>query len=157
MSLSEWCLKPRPFLSWSVNNVRKWWICNIGFPQLSTCHIGSFIHETIVMDHGVTIYRGEAHTLTSLSRATQVGSRSRHCQWVTIDWTIAICCAHRTWPCKTQSHHPCHWHIKAIISCHCRCFLQPMLDTFRRQKLQSIWLENHTCVDNKILQWLTFI
>ena len=51
-------------------------------------------------------------------------------------------------------------HIKAIISCHRRCFPRfgdlsfldsPMREIFQIQKLQYIWLENLTCTNNKIL------
>ena len=74
-------------------------------------------------------------------------SQTVHNKGVTIDRAIAICRAHKPRPHGPQPQHPCHRQIKAIISRHRRCFPhfgdlsilgRPMLEIFRRQKLQFI-------------------
>ena len=84
---------------------------------------------------------------TNQSRDTQMVSWPGHNKGVTIDWVIAICRARRPRPHGPWPQHPCHRQIKAIISRHHRCFPcfgdisildRPMLEIFRRQKLQYI-------------------
>ena len=83
---------------------------------------------------------------TSQARDTQMGSQPGHNKRVTTNQAIAICHAHkpRPKPHEPQPQHPCHRQIKAIISCHRRCFPhfedlsildRPMPEIFRRQKL----------------------
>ena len=45
-----------------------------------------------------------------------MGSQPIHCKGVTIDWVIAMRCERKPQPHGTQSHHPCHQQIKAIIN-----------------------------------------
>ena len=81
------------------------------------------------------------------SMIKQMGSWPTHNKRVTIDRTWVIYRARRPRPHGPQPQHPCHRQIKAIISRHRRCFPRfgdisildrPMLEIFRRQKLQYI-------------------
>ena len=76
-----------------------------------------------------------------------MGSQLGHNKGVTSDWAIAICRARKPRFHGPQPQHPCHRQIKAIICRHRRCFPRfgdisildrPMLEIFRRQKLQYI-------------------
>ena len=96
----------------------------------------------------------------SQSRDTKMGSRPGHNKGVTIGQAMAIRWARRPRPHGPQPHHPCYRQIKAIISCHRRCFPcfrdlsildRPMLEIFRRQKLWHILFENLTCAENQII------
>ena len=60
---------------------------------------------------------------TSQSRATQMGVWPCHNKGVRIDWAIAIWHARKPLPYVLRSHHPCHRHVKAIISRHWKWFL----------------------------------
>ena len=93
-----------------------------------------------------TFFSPITHTnATSPSRDTQMGSKLGHNEGVTIDRAIAICRARRPRSHGPRPRNPCHRQIKAIISRHRRCFPhfgdisildRPMLEIFRRQKLQ---------------------
>ena len=61
---------------------------------------------------------------TSQSRAAQMNSQLGDCKGVTIDWSTTIFHACGLRSCGPQSHHPCHWQIKSIISHHHECFPQ---------------------------------
>ena len=76
---------------------------------------------------------------------TEMGSRPGYNKGVTIDLTMAICRARRRRPHGPRPRHPCYRQIKAIISRYRRCFPRfgdisildrPMIEIFRRQKLQ---------------------
>ena len=57
------------------------------------------------------------------SRATEMGSQRGYCKGVRMGQALEIynACWPRPQPCGPRPHHP-YQQIKAIISCHCRCF-----------------------------------
>ena len=90
---------------------------------------------------------------SSQSRATQMDSWPGCSKGVTIDRAIVICHARRSRPHGPWSHHPYHWQIKTIISCHHRYFLcfrhlsilyRPMLEIFWTKI--TIYLTWESCI-----------